>query len=113
MYTNIDVTLFLCEVLKLGVVCVSFCYLCRGEGGTKRDLIATAKAIAESSEEVTRLAKELARECTDKRMRTVSVFFIFFLNRLGASSSYTPITHQFQFLKNTNSEIPILNSISK
>ena len=46
--------------------------LVRGEGGTKRDLIATAKAIAEASEEVTRLAKELARECTDKRMRTVS-----------------------------------------
>ena len=47
-------------------------YSFRGEGGTKKDLIATAKAIAEASEEVTRLAKELARECTDKRMRTVS-----------------------------------------
>lgn len=46
--------------------------LVRGEGGTKRDLIACAKAIAEASEEVARLAKELARECTDKRMRTVS-----------------------------------------
>lgn len=46
--------------------------LVRGEGGSKRDLIACAKAIAEASEEVTRLAKELARECTDKRMRTVS-----------------------------------------
>jgi vinculin len=45
--------------------------LVRGEGGSKRDLIACAKAIAEASEEVTRLAKELARECTDKRMRTV------------------------------------------
>ncbi|XP_073977274.1 vinculin isoform X9 [Rhodnius prolixus] len=44
--------------------------LVRGEGGTKRDLIACAKEIAQSSEEVTRLAKELARECTDKRMRT-------------------------------------------
>ncbi|KAK4035676.1 vinculin [Daphnia magna] len=44
--------------------------LVRGEGGSKRDLIACAKAIAEASEEVTRLAKELARECTDKRMRT-------------------------------------------
>ncbi|XP_014239682.1 vinculin isoform X2 [Cimex lectularius] len=44
--------------------------LVRGEGGTKRDLIACAKEIAEASEEVTRLAKELARECTDKRMRT-------------------------------------------
>lgn len=45
--------------------------LVRGEGGSKRDLIACAKAIAEASEEVTRLAKELARQCTDKRMRTV------------------------------------------
>lgn len=44
--------------------------LVRGEGGSKRDLIACAKAIAEASEEVTRLAKELARQCTDKRMRT-------------------------------------------
>lgn len=45
--------------------------LVRGEGGTKADLIACAKAIAEASEEVTRLAKEQARLCTDKRMRTV------------------------------------------
>ena len=34
-------------------------------------MISIAKAIAESSDEVTRLAKELAKECTDKRMRTV------------------------------------------
>ena len=45
--------------------------LVRGEGGNKKDLIACAKEIAEASEEVTRLAKELARDCTDKRMRTV------------------------------------------
>ncbi|XP_035456928.2 vinculin [Spodoptera frugiperda] len=38
--------------------------------GSKRELIATAKAIAEASEEVTRLAKKLALECTDKRIRT-------------------------------------------
>ncbi|XP_049881942.1 vinculin [Pectinophora gossypiella] len=38
--------------------------------GSKRELIATAKAIAEASEEVTRLAKKLAMECTDKRIRT-------------------------------------------
>ena len=43
------------------------------DSGSKRELIAIAKAIAESSDEVTRLAKELAKECTDKRMRTVSV----------------------------------------
>lgn len=38
--------------------------------GSKRELIATAKQIAEASEDVTRLAKQLARECTDKRIRT-------------------------------------------
>ncbi|KAI9589212.1 vinculin [Glossina fuscipes] len=38
--------------------------------GSKRELIATAKQIAESSEDVTRLAKELARQCTDRRIRT-------------------------------------------
>ncbi len=46
--------------------------LCGGQG-TKKDLIACAKLIAESSEEVTRLAKDQAKLCTDKRMRTVSV----------------------------------------
>lgn len=40
------------------------------EGGSKRELIAISKQIAESSDEVSWLAKELARECTDKRMRT-------------------------------------------
>lgn len=38
--------------------------------GSKRELIATAKAIAEASADVTRIAKQLARECTDKRIRT-------------------------------------------
>ncbi|XP_075229782.1 vinculin isoform X2 [Lycorma delicatula] len=55
---------------KMALLMGRLSQLVRGEGGTKRDLIACAKAIAESSEEVTRLAKDLARECTDKRMRT-------------------------------------------
>ncbi|XP_063234330.1 vinculin isoform X2 [Bacillus rossius redtenbacheri] len=55
---------------KMAVLMGRLSRLVRGEGGSKRDLIACAKAIAEASEEVTRLAKELARECTDKRMRT-------------------------------------------
>ena len=42
------------------------------DSGSKKELISIAKAIAEASDEVTRLAKELAMECTDKRMRTVS-----------------------------------------
>ncbi|CAH0548928.1 unnamed protein product [Brassicogethes aeneus] len=37
---------------------------------SKRELIATAKAIADASADVTRIAKQLARECTDKRIRT-------------------------------------------
>ncbi|KAK7590064.1 hypothetical protein V9T40_001677 [Parthenolecanium corni] len=55
---------------KMALLMGRLSQLVRGEGGTKRDLIACAKAIAEASEEVARLAKELARECTDKRMRT-------------------------------------------
>uniref|UniRef100_T1JL97 Vinculin n=1 Tax=Strigamia maritima TaxID=126957 RepID=T1JL97_STRMM len=56
---------------KMAVLMFKLSQLVRGEGGSKKDLIACAKAIAEASEEVTRLAKELARQCTDKRMRTV------------------------------------------
>ena len=47
--------------------------LSQEDSGSKRELITIAKAIAESSDEVTRLAKELAKECTDKRMRTVRI----------------------------------------
>lgn len=55
---------------KMALLLAKLSHLVRGEGGSKKDLIATAKAIAEASEEVTRLAKILALECTDKRMRT-------------------------------------------
>lgn len=58
---------------KMALLMAQLSQLVRGEGGTKKDLIACAKSIAEASEEVTRLAKDLARECTDKRMRTVSL----------------------------------------
>ncbi|XP_071743098.1 vinculin isoform X12 [Lepeophtheirus salmonis] len=40
------------------------------DSGSKRELITCAKSIAEASDDVTRIAKELAKECTDKRMRT-------------------------------------------
>ena len=60
---------------KMAMLMAQLSQLVRGEGGTKKDLIACAKAIAEASEEVTQLAKDLARECTDKRMRTVSLGF--------------------------------------
>jgi vinculin len=54
---------------RMAMLMAKLSQLVRGEGGTKKDLIDCAKKIAESSEEVTRLAKELAHECTDKRMR--------------------------------------------
>ena len=38
--------------------------------GTKRELIACAKGLAEVSERITELSKELARHCTDKKIRT-------------------------------------------
>lgn len=56
---------------KMALLMARLSQLVRGEGGTKKDLIACAKAIADASEEVTRLAKEQAKLCTDKRMRTV------------------------------------------
>ncbi|CAG2100408.1 unnamed protein product, partial [Medioppia subpectinata] len=55
---------------KMALLMARLSQLCGGEGGTKKDLIACAKAIAEASEEVTRLAKDQAKLCTDKRMRT-------------------------------------------
>jgi len=64
---------------------VSLLIVCRGEGGSKRDLIDCAKAIAEASEEVTRLAKELAHECTDKRMRMVNMFHLIYSFHLRSS----------------------------
>lgn len=44
--------------------------LVRGASGNKRALIQCAKDIAKASDEVTRLAKEVAKQCTDKRIRT-------------------------------------------
>lgn len=73
--------------------------------GSKRELIATAKLIAEASEDVTRLAKQLARECTDKRIRTVNQFesrilqrissFILFSNRIccKCANVFQPLAH--------------------
>ncbi|KAL0178923.1 hypothetical protein M9458_024365, partial [Cirrhinus mrigala] len=44
--------------------------LLMAEIGNKRALIQCAKDIAKASDEVTRLAKEVAKQCTDKRIRT-------------------------------------------
>lgn len=40
-----------------------------GEIGTKKELIATAKQLADESQEISRIAKILAADCTDKRIR--------------------------------------------
>lgn len=55
---------------KMAIHMARLSTLCGGQG-TKKDLIACAKQIAEMSDEVTRLAKDQAKLCTDKRMRTV------------------------------------------
>ncbi|GFO01226.1 vinculin [Plakobranchus ocellatus] len=55
---------------KMALLMAKLSQLVRGEGGTKKDLISTSKAIAKASEEVTALARKLAAECTDRRMRT-------------------------------------------
>ncbi|XGW25451.1 hypothetical protein V3C99_006680 [Haemonchus contortus] len=54
---------------RMAILMARLSQLVRGEGGTKKDLIECAKAIADSSEEVTRLAVHLARLCTDLKMR--------------------------------------------
>ncbi|GFW84382.1 vinculin [Trichonephila clavipes] len=55
---------------KMALLMAKLSQLVRGDSGSKRELIACAKDIAEASKEVAHLAKELARMCTDKRMRT-------------------------------------------
>jgi len=55
---------------KMALLMARLSQLVQEDSGSKKDLIACAKSIAESSEDVTRIAKELAKECTDKRMRT-------------------------------------------
>lgn len=88
---------------KMALLMGRLSQLVRGEGGTKRDLIACAKAIAEASEEVARLAKELARECTDKRMRTVRMKatkvkrqFYWLLNRRLAYRIYCKCANEYR-----------------
>jgi len=55
---------------KMALLMAKLSQLVQEDSGSKKELISIAKAIAEASDEVTRLAKELAMECTDKRMRT-------------------------------------------
>uniref|UniRef100_A0A8C9TE94 Vinculin n=1 Tax=Scleropages formosus TaxID=113540 RepID=A0A8C9TE94_SCLFO len=55
---------------RMALLMAEMSRLVRGGSGNKRALIQCAKDIAKSSDEVTRLAKEVAKQCTDKRIRT-------------------------------------------
>eukprot|EP00092_Neocalanus_flemingeri_P006291 GFUD01006767.1.p1 GENE.GFUD01006767.1~~GFUD01006767.1.p1 ORF type:complete len:853 (+),score=238.10 GFUD01006767.1:61-2619(+) len=55
---------------KIAYLMAHLSELIRGGKGTKRELIACAKALADASESITDLAKDLARHCTDKKIRT-------------------------------------------
>jgi len=55
---------------KIAYLMAHLSELIRGGKGTKRELIACAKALTDASERITDLAKELARHCTDKKIRT-------------------------------------------
>nr|XP_015107195.2 vinculin isoform X3 [Vicugna pacos] len=55
---------------RMALLMAEMSRLVRGGSGTKRALIQCAKDIAKASDEVTRLAKEVAKQCTDKRIRT-------------------------------------------
>ena len=44
--------------------------LIRDGRGTKRELIACAKGLADASDRMTELSKQLAGLCTDKKIRT-------------------------------------------
>uniref|UniRef100_A0A8C5PZM9 Vinculin n=1 Tax=Leptobrachium leishanense TaxID=445787 RepID=A0A8C5PZM9_9ANUR len=55
---------------RMALLMAEMSKLVRGGSGNKRALIQCAKDIAKASDEVTRLAKEVAKQCTDKRIRT-------------------------------------------
>ncbi|KAM9772758.1 vinculin a isoform X1 [Syngnathus typhle] len=55
---------------RMALLMAEMSRLVRGSTGNKRALIQCAKDIAKASDEVTRLAKEVAKQCTDKRIRT-------------------------------------------
>ena len=64
---------------KMALLMAKLSQLVGEDANSKKELIACAKAIAEASDDVTRIAKELDRECTDKRMRTVGFDFKTFI----------------------------------
>ena len=57
--------------------------------GTKKELIACSKGLAEVSERITELAKEYAKHCTDKKIRTNLLQVKFGMKRSKLASDYT------------------------
>ncbi|KAF7652547.1 hypothetical protein LDENG_00095030 [Lucifuga dentata] len=55
---------------RMALLMAEMSRLVRGGSGNKRALIQCAKDIAKASDEVTKLAKEVAKQCTDRRIRT-------------------------------------------
>lgn len=55
---------------RLALLMARLSLLIRGEGGNKKDLIDCAKQISDACVHIANLAKEQAKLCTDKRMRT-------------------------------------------
>ncbi|KAL6101774.1 vcl [Pungitius sinensis] len=55
---------------RMALLMAEMSRLVRGGSGNKRALIQCAKDIAKASDEVTRLAKDVAKQCTDRRIRT-------------------------------------------
>ncbi|TNN12660.1 Vinculin [Schistosoma japonicum] len=65
---------------RMAALMAQLSQIVRGEYGTKKDLINVSMAIAEASLDVNQCAKVLAKECTDRRIRSVSFMnFIVFL----------------------------------
>merc|ERR1719394_2244898 len=56
---------------KIAYLMAHLSELIRGGKGTKRELIACAKALTDASDRITDLAKELARHCTDEKIPTL------------------------------------------
>ncbi|VDK36858.1 unnamed protein product [Taenia asiatica] len=55
---------------RIAALMAKLSQIVRGEYGNKKDLINVSMAIAEASVDVTRCARALGRECTDRRMKT-------------------------------------------
>ena len=71
--------------------------------GTKRELLACARGLAEVSERITELAKEYGKHCTDKKIRTNLLQVRITLSKYGVVYFYNLVSTflaVYFFLKN-------------